>query len=554
MSDSLTAWKQWCALRTGREIPNYDPDATATDGMWFDPDAADAAIEFIAEGCIHIHGDFAGKPVVLEGWQEAIVGAIFGWKRADGTRRYREAFIEIARKNGKTLLVACIIILMMFLDDEAGAEIYSAAGNAKQAGIVFKMVAAMIERSDFLSDLAVVNRGMGQAYLKEDRATFYESLSRESGTKHGLNAHFAVVDELHVQEKPDLYETLRTSMGTRRQPLMICITTADYNRPSLCNDREGLALRICSGQSKMPEFLPVVYRMEDTDDWHDESLWVKANPNVGVSIDLEYLRQRHAEACEMPTRENEFKRLHLNIKTQTNTVWLPMDAWHECGRPFDLSVLEGRRCWGGLDLSTTADITAFVLAFEPDEDDDESPVYAIPFFWMPKDNARKKEKLDGVPYNAWARDGLITMTEGNTVDQKFVRAQIVELSKKYRIQDIGYDTWQAVSTVQELQDEHGLTMIEMRQGINVMNGPCKYLESLVSSRRLAHGGNPVLSWMAGNAVVRSDADGRIKINKAAVTQRVDGIVALAMALGRLEVGAGAIYSKSYIEDCEVMVL
>ena len=548
----LTPWQSWCAVRPGRAIPNYDADATAEDGMWFDATAADAAIEFIAEGCVHIHDPFAGQPIILEPWQEAIVGALFGWKRTDGTRRYRESFIEVSRKNGKSTLIACIIIVMMFLDGERGAELYSAAADAKQAAIIFRMVATMIERSPFLQDLATIHRGMHQVYLNDDRATFYQSLSAEAGTKHGLNAHFVVMDELHAQEKPDLYEVLRTSMGTRRQPLFISITTADFVRPSLCNDRESLAVRICSGEITMPEFLPVVYKVGIDEDWHDEAIWYKANPNLGVSVSLEYLRQRHAEAAQLASRENEFKRLHLCMKTQTDVRWLSMEDWQACGGGFPESAIEGVRCWGGLDLSTTTDITAFVLVFAPE--DEESPVYCKAWLWMPEDYVQAREKRDGVPYSQWVRKGFIEKTPGNVVDQKHIEKRVAEISHQYRVQDIAFDPHQAAYISQQLQDEHGLTMIEMRQGIPVMNGPCKELETLVTSHRIRHGDNEAMTWMAGNAVVKQDADGKIKIRKDKDTGRVDGIVALAMAIGRLQVGGNRVETKSYLETEEVLMI
>ncbi len=551
----LTAWQRWCAQRPGRVSPGYDADATAGEGDWFDADAADAALEFITLTCVFIDGVTAGQAVVLEGWQDVIVGALWGWKRADGTRRFREAFIEVPRKNGKSTLIGCLVILGMCMDGEPGAQIYSAAADADQATIVYNVVAGMVDANDLLTDMVVVHRGARRAFLRGDRTTYYRSISAKVGTKHGLNAYIAIMDELHAQVNRDLFDVLKTSMMARREPLFISITTADMVRPSICNEREKLALDVAAGRIKMRELLPVLYRLEPGEDWKDPENWKKANPNLGVSITMEAFREKFQEAMTTPSFENAFKRLHLNMRTSADKRWLSMDDWAKCGGPIRKKDLEGLVCYGAVDLATRNDIAAMVLAFAKVEDGDlVGNVYLKSFFWAPSENAHLRERRDGVPYLTWAREGHIHLTEGNVIDFDFITDRVLEEASRHGLKEVAYDPWGATYWATSLYNKHGIPMVEMRQGSLTMNEPCKLLESLVVSHRIRHGDNPVLTWMAGNAAVKVASQGNIMIDKDKSADKVDGMVAAAMAVGRLVFGSAQPVRRSYLESERLMVL
>ena len=509
---------------TLRLVPGYDPFATAGDCV-FDHDSADRVCQFFAECVRHVEGAAAGKPFVLEPWQRAIVGNLFGWKRPDGTRRYRESFIFIPRKNGKTTMVAGLVLAALFCDGERGAQVYSAAADRDQAALIYRQCKGMVLQDADLSRHAKVYE-TAKSIVIESMGSSYKAISAEANTKHGYNTHFAVIDELHAQPNRDLVDVLKTSTGARRQPLIVHITTSDFDRPSICNELHGYAGKVRDGLVDDPAFLPVIYEAKATDDWTSPETWRKANPNLGVSVSLEYLERECRQAKETPSYENTFKRLHLNVKTEQDVRWMQMDKWDACGEVIvDPGYLKGARCWGGLDLASTTDIAAFVLWFP-----ESSTV--LPFFWMPADQAHVRERRDRVPYSAWERAGLIEMTPGNVIDYGFIRRRINELKAEYDIADIAYDPWNAQQFATQLQEEDGMTLTEFRQGFISMNEPTKRLERLVLEGALRHGGNKVLRWMASNVSVRTDPAGNIKIDKQRSTEKVDGMVALVMAIGR----------------------
>lgn len=519
--------KKWLKIIGG--IPGYDPVATAED-CHFDPVAAQLALDFFPECLHHTKGDKAGQPFILEPSQASIVANVFGWKRPDGTRRYRTLFMFVPRKNGKTTLGAGMTLYVLFCDGEPGADIYSAAADRKQAAIIFDYGQGMVRAEPALRDRCEIYGGgaAGQSKTialnaKNSTTGSWQVLSSDAHTKHGLNVHCAAVDELHAHKNRDLYEVLKTGTGARSQPLILIFTTSDWDRPSICNEQLDYAIRVRDGMTADSTFLPAIWAATPKDDWTDEKVWHRVNPLLDVSIRLDYLRKECRTAQETPAYENTFKRLHLNMKTEQAVRWLPMDKWHACDGVADPVALEGQRCYGGLDLSTTTDLTAFVLYFP------ESHA-VLPFFWVPGDNAHERERRDRVEYETWARKGFITLTPGNIVDYRMMRADIRELPERYDIRAVGYDPWNARETALSLQDEDGFTMIECRQGWKTMNEPMKRLEALVLSVQLAHGHNPVLDWMAGHVCVKVDESDNIRPDKKHSRERIDGIVALAMAI------------------------
>ena len=507
-----------------KRIPGYDPFATAGTCR-LDRKAAQLAIDFFHECLTFTAGEWMGQPFVLQPWQQAIVGNLFGWKRPDGLRRYREAFIFVPRKCGKTEMAGGLGNLLTFGDGEPGAQVYCAAADREQARLVFNAARTMVQAEP---ELASRGRIYTNSIVVESTGSVLKVVSAEAYSKHGINAHGIIIDELHAQPNRELVDVLMTSTGARRQPLVVYITTADFDRESICNEKYDYACKVRDGVIADPAFLPVIYEAELNADWTDPQVWARANPNLNVSVSAEYLYRECQRARETPTYENTFKRLHLNMRTQQDVRWLALEAWDACGsEPIDESALAGRDCYAGLDLSTTTDLSALLLLF-PDEDDG---VTLVPRFWVPADNARRRERRDRVPYETWARQGLLEATPGNVIDYDVIRARINELGERHRIREIAIDRWNATQLALQLQGD-GFELVTFGQGFRDMSAPTKEWEKLVVSGKLRHGGHPVLRWMASNVAVETDAAGNLKCSKKKSSERIDGIVAGVMALGR----------------------
>ena len=490
---------------------------------YFDKQAANKAISFIETFITHTKGELAGQPFILEEWQKEIVGNIFGWKNKEtGYRKYLTVFIQVPRKNGKTTLASSIALLMLFMDSERGAEIYAAAGDRNQAGIVFEIAKGMIANNVELSSRGKVFRN---SITNESKGNFFQAISSDSKTKHGFNANCIIFDELHTQPNRDLWDTLTTSTGARREPLTIAITTAGYDRQSICYELYSYAKKVQEGSLKDDSFYPVIYEADAEDDITLESTWQKANPNYGVSLRKDYMQRESKRAVELPSYQNTFRRLMLNIWTESQSAWIGHDEWAACYQPFDDNKLEGKECWGGLDLASTRDLSAFVLIFNI-----EGKFIVRPYIFIPKENAKKRSDRDGVNYIEWLRDGHVFGTEGDVQDYNFIRNKINELSKKYRIQSICYDRWNASQLVIDLQND-GANLDPFGQGFVSMSMPTKALEVEIIAKNIIHNNNPCLNWCLSNVTLQEDPAGNIKPNKSKSVDRIDPIVALIMALG-----------------------
>ena len=479
------------------------------------------AVNFFTKHLRHTQGELGGRPFVLEPWQASYIGRLFGTLRPDGMRQYRTSLLAIPRKNGKSTLCAGIAIKLLF-DGEPGAQIFSCGADREQARLVFEMAKACVEMSPSLRSRLKVYRN---SIVREDTHSFYKALSAEAFTKHGLNAHGVIFDELHAQPNRELADVMQTSMGARRQPLMVYITTAGYDRKSVCWEIWKYAEAVQSGAVKDDTFLPAIYAADAKDDWKDEATWRKANPNLGISIKADFLRTECARAVEMPAYENTFRQLYLNQWTEQDRRWLRMDHWAQGNVPCPVS-LAGRECWAGLDLATTYDTTALVLLF-PLED---GTYWVEPHFWIPSINMHARVRRDKVPYDVWHKQGHLHVTEGNVTDYDRVRVDINDLAKKYQIRGIAIDRWNATQLATQLQGD-GQNVIGFGQGYGSMSAPAKRTEALCVAGKLLHGGHPVLTWQAGNVAIQSDYAQNIKPSKAKSTERIDGIVSLVMALG-----------------------
>ena len=496
------------------------------DKYYFCEDSANKVITFIEKGLVHTKGELANKPFILEEWQKNIISKLFGWKhKKTGLRKYRTLYLEVPRKNGKSTLIAGLSLYLLFADGEAGAEIYAAAAERKQAGIIHHQAKEMIEASPILTKHCKIFRD--SVTFKN---SFYRVISADAGTKHGFNAHAILIDELHAQKTRELFDVLTTSTGARRQPLTILITTAGYDKNSICGQMNNYSKKLLSNKIKDETFLPVIYSADKEDDWKKESTWKKANPNLDISVKKDYLKEMLNRAKNSPSFENTFKRLHLSIWTTTESLWIKQEVWDSCNLFLvDTKKLKGKKCWAGLDLSSSIDISALVLIF-PNEDGERFEV--LPYFWIPKDNALERSRKDGVDYDLWIQQGLITATEGNVIDYKYIRKQIQDILTDYQIQNLAFDRWGANQLVLDLQDD-GCPLEPFGQGFASMSNPTKCLETLLLGKKINHGNNKVLNWMSGNCQTSQDPAGNIKLEKkkSGRGNKIDGIVALVMALG-----------------------
>ncbi len=509
--------------------------------FYFDRRAAYNIIRFAENEIVHIKGPLAGQKLKLERWQKRFLRRLYGWKRRDdGTRRYRTTFLFLPRKQGKSFLGAIIAIYGLVADGEAGAECVSAAVDRDQAKVIFDVAKEIIIRNPRLSKICTV---YAKTIVVHKSASKYSVLSADVENKHGSNPSTIVFDELHTQPNGNLVEVLETGTGARAQPLLAFFTTAGHDKNSVCYEYYIKAKAVQKDPWRDPTFLPVIYEaVEDKDNpdyWKDPKVWKQANPNFGVSINPVNFTQAFQRACENKRLENSFKRLYLNIWTEQEERWLPMDQWVAGAEPwFSDDMLEDLSCVGGLDLSTKSDLTAFVLVFR----DSDNVHYVKCWFWLPKEHILKKEKRDNVPYREWAAKGLIDLLPGEIIDYAHVRKVINKISEKYRIHEIGYDPHRAEQIAVQLEQD-GFDMIEVKQGYAKLSEPCKELESLLEAGKLKHNGHPILYWMASNVGIETNPYGEIRPDKKREKQRIDGISALINALSRLIVYSGKKRSK-----------
>lgn len=498
---------------------------------YFDRKEARRVIQFFERHLKHAKGSSAGQAFYLEPWQYKLLRRLFGWKsKATGSRKYKVLYVEIPRKNGKSTLGAGLALYLLDADREQGAEVISAAADADQAAIVFDTAKEMIANSELLSSRIVSYR---RSMVCHESASSYKVISATPRTKHGINLHGFIVDELHAQENRELVDVLITSMAYRSQPLQIFFTTAGHDKNSICWEYHDYARKVQAGIIKDPTFLPVIYAADsEKDDWRDERTWAKANPNLGKTVRLDYLREQCEKAKEVPAYENTFKRLHLNIWTEQDSRWLPIEKWDACRIDYDESDLVGRHCYAGLDLASTEDITALTLIFpEPD-----GKLKTLAYFWLPEDGLRRRAKIDRGMYDAWTKPNgpLEIIKDRATIDQAVIRQKLISLREKFNIKEVAIDRWNASELANRLLDD-GFNVIYFPMGIASMTAPSKRLNSLILNKELQENGNPILRWMAKNVAIESDAEGNIKPSKKKSKEKIDGIVALIMAIGRWSV-------------------
>ena len=524
-----------------RKLKQYTPTPFATPGSRYNPALADKAVAFI--NCLrHTKGEWYGQPFELIDWQEQIVRDLFGVVKSSGYRQFNTAYVEIAKKQGKSELAAALALLLTCGDGEHGGEIYGCASDRQQASIVFDVAVEMVNQCAALRSRIkpIISQ---KRLIYKPLNSFYQVLSADAYSKHGFNVHGVIFDELHAQPNRQLYDVMTHGSGdARKQPLYFLITTAGNDTQSICYEVHQKAADILAGRKADPAFYPVIYGAKESDDWTSPEVWRKANPSLGITVDEEKLHLACESAKQNPAEENLFRQLRLCQWVKQSVRWMPMERWDACDATVDPELLKGRVCYGGLDLSSTSDITAFVLVFPPVPDDDH--YYILPFFWLPEDTLPVRVRRDHVPYDVWKSREFLLTTEGNVVHYGFIEKAIEELGKVYNIREIAFDRWGAVQMAQNLEGL-GFTVVPFGQGFRDMSPASKELMRLCFDGKLAHGGHPVLRWMMDNIHVRTDPAGNIKPDKERSSEKIDGAVATIMALDRAQRGGSGPVESVY---------
>ncbi len=494
----------------------------------FSPEHAAHVIAFFPKFLVHVEGPKGGQPFHLDPWQRFWTAMLFGWRGADGSRRFRTGYLEVARKNGKSTWLAGVGLYMTRFDREPGANVHSVATKQEQALEIFDPATLMVRKSRALSAVFRVFDSR-KRITSLDGSCVFSPLSSDANTLDGLNPSAALVDELHAHKTRGVWDVMRSAMGARRHPLMLAVTTAGFIPYGICTEQRNYLVRVLKGEAEDDAYFGVIYTLDESDDWQDEKAWAKANPGLGTAKSLSYMRSEARAAAEVPSQLNNFKTKELNIWCNQAEAWFDIDIWDKGKKPFNPADLAGRECYGGLDLAATTDLTAFELVFPPI--DGEKWWYILSWIFCPADNIELRAKRDKVHYPAWVTSGHLIATPGNVTDYERVRDEVNKAAALYDIREIGFDDWNATHLVNQLQED-GHTMVKMGQNFGNLSAPSKRLEELVLSGKLRHGGQPVLRWCAGNVTLLRDTNGNYRPNKGKSTERIDPIVAAIMAIGR----------------------
>lgn len=501
-----------------------------SDQWQFDEEFLENVLAF-CRMCRHYKAEWVGQVFEPEDWQLFILANMFCFIAEDGYRRIRTAYIEVPRKNGKTFLAAVISLMLLTIDGEAGAEVYCAATKKDQAMLLFRDVVKVVRASPELGEILDIYKSVMHLSATSSKI---EALGSNADSLDGLNVHGAVIDEFHAHKTREVWDVLETGTGSRRQPLMVAITTAGFNIECVCHEYREYAERILDPKSKITDdtLFAFIACPDKGDDWRKEQTWRKANPNYGVSVIPDDIRRLAKKAEEMPTETNNFLCKRLNIWVTQEERWLPMPQWDECdAKPHPIGE---RTSEAGFDGSTNRDVSALVYVSE-----DADGVFDVwPFFWLPRENAIERERRDRVPYLAWAEQGFITLTEGDTVDWSFIRQTIIDQAETLRMNELRYDPHNARQFCESLAIDDGIPTIEFKQSVTNYNEPSMRLIDLIMAGKLRHGGHPVLRWMANNVVAYKNPQNLVMPSKGRSREKIDGICAMIMALAGAMFGEG----------------
>lgn len=537
-----------------------DPES----GVYFDRDAALAVVEFFPRFLRHTRGEYAKKPFWLFGWQaEEIIMPLFGWKRNDGYRLFRSAHIEVPKKNGKTPIAMGIMAYMWCADGEEGAYAVAAASAQKQASLVFDLLKWQCEHGPLKKHVVVYT---DKLYFKPTDS-WAEVISGKANVQDGMELNYAGIDELHRHESRDTFEVLDYATSARRQPMQVVTTTAGtWDPTSIYHEQHEFAVRIQKELITEETFFPYVLAAEEDDDWESEEVWLKCNPGLGSKIKKwDQMRKWHREAKDSPAKKINFLRLQLDRVVNAVHSWLDMDAWIACAETLHMIRLEGKLCYGGLDLSTRVDLTSYGNVFPPFGRDLEKGEFEseainelwwklwkwLSYNWIPERKLIERSSESSLPWLAWVQRGLITRTQGNAVDYTQVASDIIALKAHYKIKEIGFDQRNA-GTVEQMLQAAGFTLVDMPQNVVTYNAPMKEVEALVKRGLICHGNNEVLNWAMGNVVAWSDTSGNIRPDKRRSKDKIDPAVSIFMAMGRALLNYGKRRSTFFTSGMTVL--
>ncbi len=520
----------------------FNPELLDRHGRPYRP--ADNLCSFI-ERLPHVKGPLAGQMIVLEPWQVFILSTVFGWVKSDGKRRFRRSYIEVPRGNAKSTLSSAVGLYMLAADREGGAEVYSLATTRDQARIVFGDAQTMARMSPGFRSRFSVNVGAHNMHVLQTGSKF-EALSAEGSTLDGLNIHMGCIDELHAHKTRTVYDVVETGTGKRDNSLLWVITTAGSNRSGICYEVRSFVTKLLNGVFQDDTQFGIIYGLDEGDDWAAKDSLIKANPNWGISVREEILVPLQAKAMQLPSAVNNFKTKHLNEWASADKSWMDMRAWDAGMNPdLELDQFLGQPCWVGLDLASKTDIAALVMLFQHPDTPDAFVVFGK--YYLPEDTV---QAAGNSQYQGWSHTGLLSVTPGNVIDFSWIEADLLEIASKFSVEAVAFDPFQATQLSTRMLAE-GLPMIEVRPTVLNFSEPMKTLEALVLQKKLVHDGDPVLAWMASNVVAHTDVKDNIYPRKERAENKIDGIVALIMALSRaIKPGESLVLGSDY----ELMVL
>ena len=541
-SRTIGKLERLCYERQARDLAMAAQPGGHPKGYRYDPVEAERPIQFIENFCRHHKGEWAGRPLLLADWEKAVIRIVFGWLRPDGTRRFRKAYIEVARKNGKTEVAAALGLYLLIADGEAGAEVYTTATKKEQAAICHVAAREMIKASPALAKLINLPKAKHANLVYDGTSSKMQILAADSGTLDGLNPSGDIRDEVHAWVDEQLAGVLDTATGARRQPLTLEITTAGtYDPTGVGWGHHTYAVQVLEGTIEDDRQFAFIAAIDDGDDWRDPKVWEKANPNLGISPKLDYIAEQVKEAEQRPEKLNDVLRDHFNRWTQQVDRWLSLERWVESEAPaFSEADLLGLPCIGGLDLAEKIDLCAFVLVFQREDRLDMTCR-----FWLPEAQVEIQAKKNRQFLREWVQQGWLIATPGEIVDHAFIRREINQLRERFAFSEVGFDARSATQIAAQLGEQDGLTMVDVRQGTLSLSEPSKWLEASIVERKVratgAPGGpNPVMRWMVGNATKRTDANMGIAPDKKRSKDKIDGVSAAVTAMQRMTKDAGTV--------------
>ena len=504
-------------------------------GWYFDTKSATRVINFFERVLKHYQGKWAGKHFILLPWQKFILWNLYGWKNANGSRRFTEVSIFVPRKNGKTELAAGCGLFGMGFDGERAAEVYSTATDKDQAKIAFEKAKQMVIQSEVLSEYL---EPLANAIAGKTMASTFKPWSSDTSKKDGYNPSMAIVDEFHEHRDSKMIDVINSGIGARENPIVFIVTTAGFNTQSVCYKYQIVCQEVLEGKKQQDNLFTIIYTADKNDDWEDENTWIKANPSwFEIDTMQTQMRQAYKKAKNSGDTVN-FKTKHLNIWTQSAEEWIDQKRWAACAENYTADEMKNKKCYAGLDLADTLDVTSLCLFFP------ESMRF-LWWFWIPEEKLDEHRKADRVDYGRWADEGWITVTPGNVIDYDAIRRTLsgfyIEdglinhdkecIDDVYELESIGYDPWNSRQLAIRLTNDDGLTMNIYRQGYQTMSFPTKEFKTKIYGNEIHHNNNPVVNWMIGNCVPRRDLNENIMLDKTKSKNKIDGIVAAVISFG-----------------------